>query len=367
MKNYSDEPLSPQLRKTWENFPKKILTSEKMNKRFRKQLTLDGFKGSPGTRLTEAVKTALHSLEPLETVLPAGVYFLRGPLVLPKEISLRGEGVASLVLSSRFPEGEPVFRCADARGIQIRRIMINNAYRNSIAELKTRPDTEAEILFAECSMERTKGGIRVIAGDGMPNLKNRTAITVANSTFRCSQVLDSNAAFNTIDCVWVTSDFELFRKGSFVNRGNLYIRGMLGVPSLDNGVKYYYRKKTVRTGAVNDPRWIDNYGNLFIDRCRFGGEAKGMPVAVNYNPRARILARESWPSSYGGNPGKRTLFYLETLPETIILEDMLGWPEYYSMTQWSAGKPFPGILFTSFCIPVRGDDGQIEPKAPGVE
>jgi hypothetical protein len=72
---------------------------------------------------------------------------------------------------------------------------------------------------------------------------------------------------------WIQTTFSataLSNRAVFVNKGNLVIKNMLGVPTFP----------TMLTGA----RWVDNYGEVSIlDGTRLGGEGSGMPVVYQYD------------------------------------------------------------------------------------
>ena len=169
--------------------------------------------------------------------------------------------------------------------------------------------------------------IAVLAGDGSNNLPNKSSLLVSNCTFTYSPVLIHNVQNAVMDCVWVSTDPMLKSTGSIINRGNLYMRGMCGVP-INNTL--YKNGKDVDMRS-NDLRWIDNYGNIYIDRCRFGGEYGGLPMVVNFGKDNSIYIRESWLYHYEGNKARLTLVDLEAMPKRIVLENNMGWPEPHVM------------------------------------
>ncbi len=91
----------------------------------------------------------------------------------------------------------------------------------------------------------------------------------------------------------------------------------------------------VPTAASTNKRWIDNYGELKVISCRFGGEgAGGWPIVYNfaapeqvypYNLGGMVSIRDSFCSIGPSGAGNRAIVYLATdLPQIIDLQGNYG-------------------------------------------
>jgi hypothetical protein len=98
--------------------------------------------------------------------------------------------------------------------------------------------------------------------------------------------------------------------------GVLHLHHMVGVPSFP-----------VSSGC----RWIDNYGSVFVEASRFGGEAAGVAIVYNYaGPDSgfpflgpSIVIKNSW--VYAGVTGDGAVLNLKTaVPQVFIFEGNTG-------------------------------------------
>jgi hypothetical protein len=101
-------------------------------------------------------------------------------------------------------------------------------------------------------------------------------------------------------------------------KGALHFRNMLGVPGFPTS---------------NGCRWIDNYGSVFVDDTRFGGEAAGLPVIYNHaGPAsgfpflgASVEIRNSAVAvGHIGDPNAAVLNLQTNLPQVFIYEGNTG-------------------------------------------
>ncbi len=68
---------------------------------------------------------------------------------------------------------------------------------------------------------------------------------------------------------WVELGYiDLTNRAAFVNKGTMYLNGMYGVPNAS----------LTPTGS----RWVDNYGDFYATKSRFGGEGGGYPIVYQY-------------------------------------------------------------------------------------
>jgi hypothetical protein len=96
-----------------------------------------------------------------------------------------------------------------------------------------------------------------------------TQMTItASQFFNNEQVVVWDGDTLTVEDVWVEgSGYNAsYNKSLFENHAKMILNRMLGVPATGTGHQ----------------RWIDNYGELNANNCRFGGENGGMTVAVNH-------------------------------------------------------------------------------------
>ncbi len=252
-----------------------------------------------------------------EVVVPSGNYLLGRSVRLPEAVAIRGEGTAYI---RRPPEAtDPAFTGHDVRLLLLQKLYFIGGAQD--VHIRNAPELEAELVFDQLDVKFTTGySLQVQCGDGGYEDRGRTRLTVSDSTFAVAKALKHNVRA-ALNCVWISSDPDAQREGAIANHGDLYFNALVGVPLLDR----IYRTGTTFDTRGNDHRWIDNYGNVALDRCRFGGEYGGMPAIVNHRAGARISIRESWLYHSSGNRERLTHVDCEALPDRVLLWGNLGW------------------------------------------
>lgn len=147
---------------------------------------------------------------------------------------------------------------------------------------------------------------------------NSTLFTVSNCLFyKCMQAVVSNCDWTSIRELWVTSSAKMRKKAVFVNgHGVMTIDNLLGVP-LCNG---------------DEQRWIDNYGSLFVEHSRFGGEGGGFTPVYNFAKYVpfrtpnNISISKCWIST-GSSANAGCAVYCLQVPNAISITQCAGGSE----------------------------------------
>ena len=142
-------------------------------------------------------------------------------------------------------------------------------------------------------------------------------------------VLNNRCDYAAVNNCWVTvnSDYTPQFTAIFVNgscnsktNGRLHFCNMFGVPGFSSG---------------SHCRWIDNYGSVFVDDSRFGGEGAGMPIVYHYakhwnrngswpRPPTSVVIRNSWVFTGYNDPNAAALNLQTEVPVVFIYEGNFG-------------------------------------------
>lgn len=96
---------------------------------------------------------------------------------------------------------------------------------------------------------------------------------------RCNTCIDVDFDRCYVDNCWIT--LSRVEQGAIINRNVMIINNLLGVPGgLFDVTKEY--------------RYIDNYGTLFINGSRFGGEGGSCPVVYNFKEGSHYTQYGDW-------------------------------------------------------------------------
>ena len=161
-----------------------------------------------------------------------------------------------------------------------------------------------------------------------PNDHLSALLTVDNCKFYTpAAVLQNYCDYAGVNNCWVTVSSPPTPQNTaiFSNmKGTLHFRNMLGVPGFP---------------PSSGCRWIDNYGSVFVDDSRFGGEAGGLTIIYNYAGPAGTSGGPFGPSlgaaveirnsavgvSGGGGDANAAVLNVQTnLPQVFIYEGNSG-------------------------------------------
>ena len=245
----------------------------------------------------------------VEVLIPAGEYYLARPVELPPRVVVRGVGQAALGVPSG--RAGAIFTAPGAGHIAVQNLHFFDC--EQALDIRTVPETRSDILVDNCRFHRTRRwAVTCLSGSGAAAETNKTTLRVSDCTFSLSPVLLQNVRYALVDNAWVTTDPSPPDSDSavFANKGFLHLHTLLGVP-----------RPTER-----DMRWVDNYGRVLLDRCRFGGEGGGLPMVVNFAARGEVLIQGSWLNIHRGNPKRLTVVDCEEIPALTALRGNVGWP-----------------------------------------
>ncbi|MBI2847852.1 MAG: hypothetical protein HYX83_01610, partial [Chloroflexi bacterium] len=154
--------------------------------------------------------------------------------------------------------------------------------------------------------------ITCLSGTGASDEPNETTLRISDCTFSfCHCALLHNARYAVMDNPWISTDPNAADSGVILNRGFFHLKALIGVP------------------RNTDQRWVDNYSEVFIDRCRFGGESGGLPMVRNFTAGGEVLIQNSWLmiyASFTGKPKPITVVECKEIPGLIALRGNWSWP-----------------------------------------
>ncbi len=170
------------------------------------------------------------------------------------------------------------------------------------------------ITIDKCVFQLAAGtAIRIREGSDSTVLSIRDCVFVDND-----QALVNNCDRTTLSDSWISSSDKMKEKAVIENRhGHLVLRDICGVP----GVTPDY-----------DQRWIDNYGVLFAENVRFGGEGAGFTPVVNFAPYRYVYPIAPFPAItldscevYAcGNRKRFAAIFCEEVPNQIVVRNCHG-------------------------------------------
>ena len=102
---------------------------------------------------------------------------------------------------------------------------------------------------------------------GLKNLAGRNIVTECETTFTTAVPTVSSTTPNGTTTNPSPPSYAIF----YNMHGGIHFHNMYGEPGFP---------------AFSGCRWIDNYGSVFVDDSRFGGEGGGMPVVYHYADHA---------------------------------------------------------------------------------
>jgi Concanavalin A-like lectin/glucanases superfamily/Pectate lyase superfamily protein len=330
---YNNESLSIRLPKYLTKYVKKPLP-EDIEKKFRKESDIPplfalrakilksvnlfqyGAKGDGVSDDSQAFYKALVDLKGkgfTELVIPNGNYIFSKQIDLPENIVIRGSGHVSITPGAN--KNHDIFSIKNTGKV----IIQNLNFLNCRTAIKSFPhgNQKSLLIVDNCTFRKAKD-FAIYSFSKAKSAKNQ--ILASNCTFDYSRVLWHNLKDATIKNCWVTSDPTMADSGEIVNKGNLLIKSLIGVPKVPKKNKDNIKK-------FFDKRWINNYGNIYLDYCRFGSESGGIPVIVNFSDTAEIFIQNSIlgivPSA-PGNPFRTTFIDCMEIPKIVALQNNRG-------------------------------------------
>jgi len=323
---FNDAPLPANIADRFKATPSTVTLASMREKIGRSINLMDfGAKGDGKADDSEAFRAALVALEEesvlTELLVPNGLYLIGQPVALSQRLVIRGLGRAFLTV----PVGQkgPVFSAENAEHLVLQNLHFFKS--EEAIHISTKKDRKSEILIDSCGFDLIGDcAITCLSGDGIAGERNQTSIRITDCTLIYSRALVHNAQSALLDSNWITTDPDMVDSGVVINKGNLQVKGLCGVPQSSRTGKTKGKDKTETKDR--DMRWIDNYGLCFADRCRFGGEDKGLPPVVNFSAQGQVFLQNSWVNNFGGNAQRITVVDCEEIPQLIALRGNLGWP-----------------------------------------
>ncbi|MFA5866134.1 MAG: SUMF1/EgtB/PvdO family nonheme iron enzyme, partial [Phycisphaerae bacterium] len=314
MRAFVDKPLPEKVAQRFEVKPTTVTLSH-MRKGITTQLNVMDFgAGGKGTTddsaaFQKAFTAAGEKSGLVEVIVPAGLYRMGRPVELPPRVVVRGVGLAALtVLSERK---EAIFTVPAAEHIAVQNLHFFNC--EQAMEITTKRKSKSNILVDYCNFYQiSRQAITCLSGTGAIAELNETTLRMSDCNFSlCNSALLHNARHALMDNPWISTSPNAVDSGVIVNKGFFHLKALLGVP------------------RDTDQRWVDNYGEVCIDRCRFGGESGGLPMVRNFTAGGEVLIQNSWLMIYASFTGKRkpiTVVDCAEIPALIALRGNWGWP-----------------------------------------
>ena len=246
-----------------------------------------------------AVKSQKGSYDNRSLYFPPGIYKVKGQITL-RNISLRGKDA----VITQTDRNAVTFWYTDFWSIRVTGLTFNGG-KGHVSVLND--NTDKSLFFVDnCRFFHTSGSALETRHGAQSVL-----FTVKNCEFiRCMAAVDSDSDWTVIRDVWIMNVENMRNSALIINRhGVMTVDNLLGVP-LCNGA---------------NQRWIDNYGTLTANGCRFGAEGGGFTAVYNFRkynnqmPQSVILrdCEISAHTSLLRNCG----VYCFEIPNLIVLEN----------------------------------------------
>lgn len=275
-----------------------------------------GAKGDGVADDSDALQKAVRKLrDDDELVIPSGRYRLTEPISLPDEVTVRGEGWPTFVITVR---DQSAFVAKKALSVRLTGCAFVGGA--SALTVTTAPDRESLVQLADCSFADTTGpAVSCLGGAGRAEDPNRSRLRLTDCEFHtCVQMLRTNfAQAQLISCAVRTKPGVVDRPVIDSMGASMVIENLLGLPQLGT------------VDAEADPRWIDAYGRLLCRNVRFGREDGGMClVRVRDGGRAEreVFIENSW-AWCTGNPLRNAMVFCDVLPRNVVLRNCVAAPD----------------------------------------
>ena len=246
-----------------------------------------------------AVKKQKNMYDNRSLYFPPGTYRLKGQITL-RNISLRGKDA----VIDQKDRNAISFYYTDFWSIRVTGLTFNGG-KGHVSVIND--NTDKSLFFVDnCRFFHCSGSALTTRHGAQSVL-----FTVKNCEFiRCMAAVDSDSDWTVIRDVWIMNVENMRNSAQIINRhGVMTVDNLLGVP-LCNGA---------------NQRWIDNYGSLTANGCRFGAEGGGFTAVYNFRkyhpmiPQSVILrgCEISAHTSVMRNCG----VYCAEIPNQIVLEN----------------------------------------------
>ena len=185
------------------------------------------------------------------------------------------------------------------------------------------------IIISDCDFQKTTSfAINIFDTAPYVGLQSATVHIWDCRVVNCAQFLRASSDDTWVNNTWVEVDntSTMAANTAFIeNRaGVLHLDKLEGIPAIG----------TSGSGRPVGVRWIDNYGKIVADGCRFGGEDAGVPIVYNYvgvaqtspfNDGGSIIIRNSQIASGPAAQADSCVIYCATqVPQYIIIKDCYG-------------------------------------------
>jgi len=264
----------------------------------------------------------------------AAVYKVSETIRLPEKIAVRVVGSSLFVQTNKE---KSFFEARQAKEL----IFKNCDFMGGRHAVEIAPDTKGRILFDYCSFYDQQGAaIQCLAEES-----NQAHLLIRASIFRTEQALVTNVDHSQIYGFWGISDPHLNDAAFIENRGGkMLVRWMLGNPTIWRGKRS--KNKTIQNwNYSHNVRWIDNWGHLYCQGNRFGGESGGMCSVFNRSPEGTVYIGGGFARYNNPEASKPSLIFVEKTPKTIVVDSVSCIPGT-SLILYSDGQS-PGSIYTS--------------------
>ena len=185
------------------------------------------------------------------------------------------------------------------------------------------------IIISDCDFEKTTSfAINVFDTSPYTGLQSATVHIWDCRVINCAQFLRASSDDTWVNNTWVEVDNTSTMAANTAvieNRaGVLHLDKLEGIPAIG----------TSGAGRPVGVRWIDNYGKIVADGCRFGGEDAGIPIVYNYigvsqtspyNDGGSIIIRNSQiPSGPTAQADSCVIYCATQIPQYITIKDCYG-------------------------------------------
>lgn len=240
----------------------------------------------------------------------SAIYKVSETIRLPEEVAVRVAGVSFFIQTD---PAKSFFEAKNAKEL----IFKNCDFMGGRTAVVIHPDSQGRILFDYCSFFDQHG----VAIECLSEKNNQARILVQAGIFRTDQALITNAAHSQMDGFWGITAPHLNETAFIENRGGkMRIRWMLGNPVIWRGK--YSKKEITDWNYGNNIRWVDNWGQLYCQGNRFGGESGGMCSVFNRAAEGTVYIGGGFARYRNAEASPTCLVFAEKAPAVTVAQNV---------------------------------------------
>jgi hypothetical protein len=281
---------------------------------------LDADPSTDDTVVVEQIFQHVREKGACQVLFPGRVIKISKTIQLPPNVVIRGQG---MVVFEQLAIDEVVFHADDAQQIGFENCLFNHGRVG--LDIQTRVGTAARISLKDCIFSGQWIGVQCLAGKGQIGEANQTELLFDKGKIFSVQAVVTNALKSQLVAIWGQNDALLNDQGFIENCGGMMrVQTCLNVPILWAGDPAN-RQPVADWPNSRKARWIDNWGKLYCQDTRFGGEGGGMCNVMNRSTAGTVYISGGI-SRFSNAETYRCITFLEQQPQYLVLRNISSFP-----------------------------------------